>query len=176
MAILIPPPPRGGDESIQQDWFIRIRNAINKLGSSITWAILDKTGSKLTDIETRNHSNLQNIQGGSSTEHYHLTAAEYAALGSSGGASFITTEIDLGTKPKSNGSFTITSSGLTTGKVVLINQAALAYTGKGTYTDEIEMDQITVSGNVVDATTINCNWGCNTLVAGNVKFNYLVST
>ena len=175
MAILIPPPPNGGDESTQQDWFVRIRNAINKLGTSITWAILDKTGSNLTDIVTRNHNNLQNIQGGSSTERYHLTAAEYAALGS-GGTSFTTAEVDLGTKPKSNGNFTITSSGLTTGKVVLINQAALAYTGKGTYTDEIEMDQITVSGNVANATTINCNWGCNTLVAGNVKFNYLVST
>ena len=83
MAILIPPPPHGGDESTQQDWFVRIRNAINKLGTSITWAILDKTGSNLTDIVTRNHSDLQNIQGGT----HHLSSTDYTDLTDGGNTS-----------------------------------------------------------------------------------------
>ena len=83
MAILIPPPPNGGDESTQQDWFVRIRNAINKLGTSITWAILDKTGSNLTDIVTRNHSDLQNIQGGT----HHLSSTDYTDLTDGGNTS-----------------------------------------------------------------------------------------
>ena len=83
MVILIPPPPNGGDESTQQDWFVRIRNAINKLGTSITWAILDKTGSNLTDIVTRNHSDLQNIQGGT----HHLSSTDYTDLTDGGNTS-----------------------------------------------------------------------------------------
>ena len=83
MVILIPPPPNGGDESTQQDWFVRIRNAINKLGASITWAILDKTGSNLTDIVTRNHSDLQNIQGGT----HHLSSTDYTDLTDGGNTS-----------------------------------------------------------------------------------------
>ena len=93
---------------------------------------------------------------------------------SSSGAAFTQYEANLGSVPVPSGSFTIAGTGLTTGKPVLIAQAAAAYTGKGTYPDEIEMDQITISGYVQDATTIKCHWGCNTLVRGNVKFNYLV--
>lgn len=94
--------------------------------------------------------------------------------GGGGGATITTVEVSLGTKPVSNGSFTIAGT-FTVGKPVLITQAALAYTGKGTYTDEIQMDAITAGGYVANATTINCNWGCWTRVYGNVKFNYLVS-
>ena len=92
-----------------------------------------------------------------------------------GGATFTQYEANLGSVPVPNGSFSITGTGLTTGKTVLIAQSAAAYTGKGTYADEIEMDQIVISAYVQDATTIKCHWGSNTRVAGNVKFNYLVS-
>lgn len=80
MSILIPPPPTAEDKTFTQDWYIRVRNTINKLGSSITWAFLDKTGSKLTDIETRNHSDLQNIQGGT----HHLSSTDYTDLTDAG--------------------------------------------------------------------------------------------
>lgn len=102
------------------------------------------------------------------------TWGDFAAAGPGGGSTVTTTEVDLGTVPKTNGSFQITGSGFTVGKPILITQAALAYTGKGTYTDEIEMDQINVGGYVLNSTTLNCNWGCWTKVKGNVKFNYMI--
>ena len=83
MAILIPPPPTAEDKTFTQDWYIRVRNAVNKLGSSITWAFLDKTGSNLTDIVTRNHSDLQNIQGGT----HHLSSTDYTDLTDGGNTS-----------------------------------------------------------------------------------------
>lgn len=93
----------------------------------------------------------------------------------SSGSTVITTEVSLGSKPISSGTFNIAGSGFTVGKNIMINQAPGPYTGKGTYTDEIEMDQISVAGYIVNSSTIKCNWGCNTLVKGNVKFNYIVS-
>lgn len=93
---------------------------------------------------------------------------------SGGGSVITTTEINLGTKPTTNGSFTISGTGMTPGKPVAITQAAESYTGKGTFRDEIEMDQLTAAGYVENATTIRCHWGSNTLVAGNFKFNHFV--
>ncbi len=94
-----------------------------------------------------------------------------------GGGSSVWTEVekDLGASPRLSGSFTITGAGLTTGKPVQIFQAAAAYTGKGTLTDESEMDQVLVTGFVLNTTTIQCYWVSPTYVVGNFKFNYLVS-
>lgn len=72
MAIVIPPAPVGtpfGDYS-WLDWYQKVRRAIN-------------------DVNNINHNDLQNIQGGTSGEHYHLTAAEHTAL-TSGGSSLAT--------------------------------------------------------------------------------------
>jgi hypothetical protein len=92
----------------------------------------------------------------------------------SGGSTIDTVEVDLGSEPVPNGEFTITGAGFTVGKPVIITQAPGAYTGKGSYPDEIELDQLTVAAYIFDSTTIKCNWGSNTRVRGNVKFNYMV--
>jgi hypothetical protein len=42
--------------------------------------VIDKTGSKLSDLAARDHVMLTAVQGGNATEQYHLTAAEHAAL------------------------------------------------------------------------------------------------
>lgn len=98
------------------------------------------------------------------------------ATSTSGSFTMTTVEIDLGTTPKKAGKFQITGlSGLTPGKVVLVQQAALPYTGKGTLSDESEMDIISVDGVVLDSTTIQCYWTCSTFIKGNVKLNYVVS-
>ena len=93
-----------------------------------------------------------------------------------GGTGLSLTEVEknLGTTPKRAGKFNITSSGLTTGKHVLITQANGPYTGKGTLTDEAEMDAITATGKVTSATNIECYWRSPTKVKGNVKFAYAV--
>ena len=92
----------------------------------------------------------------------------------SGGLTLTQVEVDLGSAPRMSGSFTITSSGLTVGKPVLVTQAKAAYTGKGILTDEPEMDQIACSGVVTSATDIAVSWVASGPVKGNVKFDYIV--
>lgn len=96
---------------------------------------------------------------------------------SGGGSSFTftTTEVNVGTTPRRNGYFTITTTGLTSGKSVLIQQAVGPYTGKGTLADEAEMDGLTVSASTTSTTTIKAYWTSASPVRGNFKFNYLVS-
>lgn len=78
--INLPPAPRQDDTEAMTTWYSRVRDAILKVGQVITWSNLDFTGSNITDIVTRNHNDLQNIQGGSSGQRYHLTSAEYTGL------------------------------------------------------------------------------------------------
>ena len=93
-----------------------------------------------------------------------------------GGGSFAFTqvEVDLGIRAIRSGSFIIAGAGLTIGKAVLILQAKAAYTGKGTLTDESQMDQVRVVGVVTSVTQISCDWVCDFPVLGNFKFNYVI--
>ena len=95
-----------------------------------------------------------------------------------GGSSFALTqvEVDLGSVPRTSGSFSITSVGLTASKAVSIQQAVGPYTGKGTLADETEMDMLIVTGVTTSTTNINCYWNSPTFVKGNFKFNYIIST
>lgn len=86
-------------------------------------------------------------------------------------------EVDLGSTPRRSGYFDITTTGLTVGQNVIIEQINGPYTGKGTLSDEAEMDQLTVSGQAISSTVIRCYWTSPTYVRGNIKFAYtLVST
>lgn len=82
---------------------------------------------------------------------------------------------DLGVGAKSGG-FTLTGlSGLTIDKVVSIIQTAGAITSKGNARDESEMDSITVTGYVLDSSTIKCFWHATGIVVGTYEFAYFVS-
>lgn len=98
-----------------------------------------------------------------------------AAGGGGAGLTLTETEVDLGNTPRKSGKFNITSSGLTIGKAVLISQANGPYTGKGTRSDEAEMDGLVVSGKVTSTTNVECFWRSATKVKSNFKFNYQVS-
>lgn len=78
MAQVLPPPPieeaQGSFEWV--DWYAKLRNFING-ANNIAWAAIDKSGSNLNQIQTRNHNDLQNVQGGTSGEFYHLTSAQH---------------------------------------------------------------------------------------------------
>ena len=77
----IPPPPvHSEDKSIWNNWYIAVKDAINNLRSDLKWINLDFTGSNITDVQSRSHQNLQNLQGGSSTERYHLTSTQATAI------------------------------------------------------------------------------------------------
>lgn len=94
----------------------------------------------------------------------------------SGSAFTLTTvEVDIGSTPKRSGKFNISGVGLTSGKPVQISQANGPYTGKGTRSDEAEMDGLTVSGKTTSTTTIECFWASASPVKGNFKFDYVVS-
>ena len=81
----VPPPPlTTQDKSVWASWYIAIKDAVNKLSSSLKWTLLDFTGSNITDVTTRSHQDLHNLQGGSSTERYHLTSAQLIGLTNNG--------------------------------------------------------------------------------------------
>jgi hypothetical protein len=86
-----------------------------------------------------------------------------------------TVEKSLGASWRRSGNFQITGlSGLTAGKPVSIQQANGPYTGKGTREDEAEMDQLLLTGKVLNTTTIQCYWQSRFQVRGNFKVDYLV--
>ena len=80
MPILPPPPVNDQPGSFTwMEWYRQLRNYVSTSGS-VPWYIIDFAGSNITDIASRAHNNLQGLQGGTSGEQYHLTAAQYSAL------------------------------------------------------------------------------------------------
>jgi hypothetical protein len=87
--IRVPPPPLSTqDQGVWSTWYVRVKDAINQLRDNLSWTSLSFVGSNITDILTRNHNDLQNIQGGGSTERYHLTLASHTDL-TDGGATIL---------------------------------------------------------------------------------------
>jgi len=72
MAVGIPPPPLNSPDGSYYwlEWYSSLTNFIN--GQNIPWSNLNFAGSNITDIITRNHNDLQNIQGGDVNFRYHL--------------------------------------------------------------------------------------------------------
>jgi len=56
------------------------------LNAGIQWDKISKAGSNLTEIVTRNHNDLQNVDGGSATERFHLTSDQHTDLTDGGDA------------------------------------------------------------------------------------------
>jgi len=82
MTIILSQPPRKQEPAFDR-WTERLWKKITT-AAGIAWSVIDKTGSNLTDIQTRNHNDLQTIQGGAASEYYHLNAADYAMVTSTG--------------------------------------------------------------------------------------------
>ena len=82
----IPPPPvTSEDKTIWNNWYVAVKDAINNLRNALKWVNLDFTGSNITDIQSRSHQDLTNLQGGSVSERYHLTSAQATAIASFNG-------------------------------------------------------------------------------------------
>ena len=80
MPILPPPPVNDQPGSFTwMEWYRQLRNYVSTSGS-VPWYIINFADSNITDIASRAHNNLQGLQGGTSGEQYHLTAAQYSAL------------------------------------------------------------------------------------------------
>ena len=83
MTVRISPPPiNTEDKAVWNTWYLRVKDAINQLGLSFIWTNITFTGSNITDVVTRNHSDLQNIQGGTAGQYYHLTSTQSTAIAS----------------------------------------------------------------------------------------------
>lgn len=80
MAYLQPPIPNQpvSDTHEWRDWFFRLGQTINT-GGIVTWNNIVFDGSNITSIVSRQHNDLQGLQGGgnSATEYYHLSASDY---------------------------------------------------------------------------------------------------
>jgi len=80
---VLPPPPVNEKPGsfVWLEWYRQLRNYVSTSGS-VPWYIINFAGSKITDIAERLHNSLQGLQGGTSGEMYHLTAAQYSTIGS----------------------------------------------------------------------------------------------
>ena len=110
-GIKVPPPPlTTQDKSVWASWYIAIKDAVNKLTLSFKWTLLDFTGSNITDIAAKSHQNLDNLQGGSSTERYHITSTQATAISSGLSVTITTAPVTAG---GATGSMTFTNGVLT---------------------------------------------------------------
>jgi len=87
MAGQLPPPPVQADSNsfVWVSWYSKLHDYLTK-GGQILWSSINKAGSSLTDIQDHSHEILTGLQGGTTGEHYHLTAAQVSAV--NGTASF----------------------------------------------------------------------------------------
>jgi len=93
----LPPPPPGeigGPAWIR--WFNLILDRLTK-AAQLAWTQIDFTGSTLANIVTRNHNDLQNIQGGAAGDYQHLTTAQLGLLGGAVVSNIVATPLTVGT-------------------------------------------------------------------------------
>lgn len=112
MSDIIPPSPIDAPFGSYnwQDWYFKVRTAINN-AQNISWSQINNfTGSNLTSLATRNHNDLQTIQGGSAGQFYHLTSAQNTAIAAGITATIVTAKLTLA---GTNGSMTFTNGVLT---------------------------------------------------------------
>lgn len=78
MANGVPPPPIGAASGSYAwiEWYTELTNFLNS-GGTVSWTSINFTGSNITSILTRNHNDLQNIQGGGAGNRYHLASPIY---------------------------------------------------------------------------------------------------
>ena len=78
MAGGLPPPPtraNAGDFAWTA-WNNELYKLLSTQGA-VAWSQVSKDGSSIADLQNKNHNLLTPIQGGTSTERYHLSSAEY---------------------------------------------------------------------------------------------------
>lgn len=93
----LPKPPLHDPQWSYQwrEWLRRLYVRAADAGQ-ILWAQVSKAGSNLTDIETRRHRDLQDLQGGTTAEYYHLTQAQHDTLTDGSDADGLHTHTNVG--------------------------------------------------------------------------------
>jgi hypothetical protein len=140
--------------------------------TSVTDANLSTSDITTNDFSISKHGF---VPKGTNVGNYLKDDGTWAAVaGGPGGLTLTTVEVNLGTKPRRAGKFSITTSGLTAGRPVLISQAQGPYTGKGTIAADDVAERIVAYGKTTSTTNIDVWWESRTRIAKNVKFNYAV--
>ena len=134
-AVVLPPPPLNeppGSVAWQQ-WYSALAAQYNVSGL-IAWADVNKAGSSLTDLASRNHNDLQSIQGGSAGQYYHLTSAQAGALATLPVSltSGVTGTLPVGNGGTGNTSGTATINANLTGVITSVGNATSIASQTGT--------------------------------------------
>ncbi len=76
------PKPPIHDQQFSYQWREWLRRTYVRIAEAaqILWTQIDKTGSNLIDLETRRHRDLQDLQGGTTAEYYHMTSAQHTEV------------------------------------------------------------------------------------------------
>lgn len=125
------PPPPSGNANTDRWWWLLWRRLTQE--GQILWGSVDKSGSNLTDIETRNHNDLQTIQGGATNDYYHLTQTHHTDLTDGGETSLHKHDHSLQNNLNSTNYYHLTQterSDLIGAGYVTINHAANSLTGE----------------------------------------------
>jgi|ERR1700744_1003191 len=136
MAAGVPPPPLNSPSGSYYwlEWYTSLTNFLN--GTNIPWSNINFSGSNLTDLQTRNHNDLLNIQGGvtaptTTGKAWHMLGAQYVGQVSATGVVTGPSGVSAWTCVVTGGTFTVTHGlALTAGNYVVhvTNQAAATLT------------------------------------------------
>jgi hypothetical protein len=83
--------------------------------------------------------------------------------------------VDLGATPLKSGKFTLTDSRISATSTVLVDTAGVAYTSKGTMTDEIDLQGPIKWSPIPGTGSAVIYWSSQFWQYGNIKYNYLIA-
>lgn len=158
---LAPPPPTS--DSTLDRWMYLLWKGLTAQGQ-ILWDSLDFGGSNLTDIETRNHADLQNINTSSYT---HLTAANHTDLTDGGDT---TLHYHAADRARANHTGTQTLATISdAGTMAAQNANAVNISGGSATLTTLNLDKTITAGGTTGAQTID-------KPAGSVNFAALATS
>lgn len=146
MAAGVPPPPINSPAGSYYwiEWYKGLTDFLN--GTNIPWASLNFTGSNITDILTRHHNDLQDIQGGTTAYHYHLIAA--GSISNTGSA--LSLPIGWSCSKTATGSYQVTHNlGVTN-----TNFMCVATVNSGAITN-VRVERVSVAPNAFSVYTVS---------------------
>lgn len=155
------PPPPSGDEMGR--WLFLLWKRLTATGQ-ILWSTISFSGSNITDIETRNHADLQNINTSSYT---HLTAANHTDLTDGGDTTLHQHSAD---RARANHTGTQTLASISdAGTMAAQNANAVNISGGSATLTTLNLDKTITAGGTTGAQTID-------KPAGSVNFAALATS
>lgn len=144
---LAPPPPT--KDPIFDKWAVRLWQRLTATGQ-ILWTSISFTGSNLTDVETRNHNDLQNLDAG---DYRHFTAANHTDLtdGNDSTLHYHATDRDRANHSGTQTLATISDAGTMAAQ----NAGSVAITGGNAALTTLGLDKTITAGGTTGARTIN---------------------